>query len=53
MTEVPDTNADETGVEDSSSGRIAPRDFDIPYRYEVTATTAELHEAHGELEDGS
>ena len=32
---------------------IAPRDFDIPYRFEVTATTAELHEAHGELEDGA
>ena len=26
---------------------------EIPYRYDVTATTAALHEAHGELEDGS
>ena len=26
---------------------------EIPYRYDVTATTVALHEAHGELEDGS
>ncbi|MFT7473359.1 MAG: lysyl-tRNA synthetase class 2 [Verrucomicrobiales bacterium] len=30
-----------------------PRSFDIPYRYEVTASTAELHEKYAELEDGS
>ena len=26
---------------------------EIPYRYDVTATTAALHAAHGELEDGA
>lgn len=26
---------------------------DIPYRYDVTHTTASLHEAHGELDDGA
>ena len=28
------------------------RTFDIPYRFEVDATTADLHATHGELEDG-
>ena len=26
---------------------------EIPYRYDVTATTAALHAKHGELEDGA
>ena len=47
------TDNEENPTEETSSGMIAPRDFDIPYRFEVTATTAELHEAHGELEDGA
>ena len=37
----------------SSSGMIAPRDFDIPYRFDVTATTAALHAEYDELEDGA
>ena len=49
----PNSESEQSTAEGTSSGRIAPRDFDIPYRFEVTATTAELHETHGELEDGS
>ena len=54
--ETPDVANESEAADDgaeSSSGRIAARDFDIPYRFEVTATTAELHEAHGDLEDGA
>ncbi len=39
-------------LEGQSSGRIAARNFDIPYRFDVTATTGELHQAHGAIEDG-
>ncbi len=54
MAESASEDQDPNGMsEESSSGRIAPRDFDIPYRFDVSATTAELHEAHGNLEDGA
>ncbi len=39
--------------ESSSSGMIAPRDFDIPYRFEVTASSADLIAKYGDLEDGA
>ena len=47
------STAEDSATDETSSGMIAPRDFDIPYRFEVTAQTAELHSAHGEIEDGS
>ncbi len=61
MTEIDPSNetatdnaAEAESVDTSAdSGRIPKRDFDIPYRYEVTSTTAEIHTAHGDIEDGS
>lgn len=53
--EAPTSESTDEAVEDTSAngGRIPKRDFDIPYRYEVTATTADVIAAHGEIEDGS
>ena len=48
MTDTPDTP-------DSAPGEAPadePRSFDIPYRYEVTATAGELQAEHGDLGDG-
>ena len=58
MTETSTTESNEPNEADGpdqagSSGMIAPRDFDIPYRFDVTATTAQLHAKYGELEDGA
>ena len=48
-------NADDGAAADTSAagGRIPKRDFDIPYRYDVTATTAEVVAAHSDIEDGA
>ena len=49
----PPADTDAAPEADASSGQIPIRSFDIPYRYDVTATTAELHEAHDGLDDGA
>ena len=49
----PQENAPDPAEESSSSGIIAPRDFDIPYSFEVTATSADLIAKYGDLEDGA
>ncbi len=51
---VPEENAPDDLVDTSASGgRVPKRDFEIPYRYETTATTAEVVAAHGDIEDGA
>ena len=49
---VPEENAPDDLVDTSASGgRVPKRDFEIPYRYETTATTAEVVAAYGDIED--
>ena len=43
----------QSSTESGSSGMIAARDFDIPYRFEVTAKSSELQAKYGELDDGA
>ena len=54
MTET-DPAQPEPAADDTSAmgGRIPKRNFDIPYRYDVTATTAEVVTEHGNIEDGA
>lgn len=55
MSEDPSTDAETPGPdpEPTQAEPTAPRQFDIPYSYDVTATAGALQAEYAELEDGS